>query len=158
MGRGRHPKPIATHKQEKEKLYGDLAERAEIEPEPIQIKKIVPPRYLSKNQKKEWKKFASILRDLSLFHNANSQFLEMLAINVDMYKQCIENIETMGMTELTEKKECIINPYLKIKSKCEEKIIKILSELGLSSTALAKLGSIMVDAKKKKSKFEELLD
>ena len=52
----------------------------------------------------------------------------------------------------------IYNPYWTAMNKIEDKIHKCLSEMGLSSTGLARIGSLMTGAAKKKSEMEELID
>ena len=50
------------------------------------------------------------------------------------------------------------NPYLKAAFKLEERIMKSLGELGLSSIGMARIGSLLSNKVKAKSQMEELLD
>ena len=51
-----------------------------------------------------------------------------------------------------------LNPYFKPALKLEERIMKSLGELGLSSVGMARIGSLLSNHGKTKSKMEELLD
>lgn len=52
----------------------------------------------------------------------------------------------------------ILNPYFKPALKLEERIMKSLGELGLSSIGMARIGSLLSNKVKAKSQMEELLD
>ena len=50
------------------------------------------------------------------------------------------------------------NPAIKERNKSTEILIKVISELNLSASGMAKLGAAVIKGKKQKSEMEELLD
>lgn len=155
---GRKPKPINIHKLEKNKLYGDLAERERNTPSPQ--KKLTPrcPGRLTKEQRKEWRFYATILKNYGMFTIANAPILELIAVNMVQYKECLKKVQETGMLIKSPNGFPVYNPYWSAMNKIEGKILKCLNELGLSSTGLAKIGSLVTENQKKKSEMEALLD
>jgi phage terminase small subunit len=181
--RGRKPKPAALLKLEKGKLYDRQADRAENEPRPLQ--ELLPrcPKGFSKDQRKHWKYFSQILKSYGLFVAANAPILELLAVDWVMYKGCHQGIADLGGPVvladpitgevLRPPSEPVLdigigpkpligvprlNPFFKPAMKLEERIMKSLGELGLSSLGLARIGSLLSNKGKAKSKMEGLLD
>lgn len=155
---GRRPKPTSLLAMEKGVLYGDQKERAENEP--TANRHIAPrcPQRFSKEEKREWRFFVSILKNYGLLTMANATLLELLATNMAQYKECAAKVAQTGMIIKSPKNFPIYNPYWTAANKLEEKIQKCLSELGLSSTALARIGALVIRGKKQKSEMEDLLD
>jgi phage terminase small subunit len=182
--RGRKPKPAALLKLEKGKLYDKQADRAENEPKPIQ--ELIPrcPKGFSKIQRKYWRNFSQILKSYGLFNAANAPILELLSRAWSRYETCQQMIDEWGGEMVLvdpESGEILreppaedldlgigpqpkrvgvprLNPYFKPALKLEERIMKSLGELGLSSLGLARIGSMLSNKGKAKSKMEELLD
>jgi phage terminase small subunit len=182
--RGRKPKPAAVLKLEKGKLYDQQRSRAENEPTPRQ--EIIPrcPKGFSKEQRKLWKNFSQILRAYGLFNAANAPILELLARAWSRYQTCQRMIDEWGGEMLLVDRvsgeilkphsaeeldlgigtkpqtlgKPILNPYFKPALKLEERIMKSLGELGLSSIGMARIGSLLSNKVKAKSQMEELLD
>jgi phage terminase small subunit len=184
--RGRKPKPAALLKLEKGKLYDQQAERAENEPKAVQ--ELIPrcPPGLSKIQRKYWKNFSQILKSYGLFNAANAPILELLTVDWVLYKSCQENISKFGGTTVFVDPETgwipkvslppdldlgleikpsemhnlvpMRNPYFRDAKDLEKLIMKSLGELGLSSLGLARIGSMLSNKGKPKSKMESLLD
>jgi phage terminase small subunit len=181
--RGRKPKPAALLKLEKGKLYDQQADRAENEPKAVQ--ELLPrcPTGFSKIQRKHWKYFSQILKSYGLFNAANAPILELLAVDWVLWKEGHQGIEDLGgLVVLADPisgailktpsempldlgigpKPLIgvprLNPFFKPAMKLEERIMKSLGELGLSSLGLARIGSLVSKQHKAKSKMEELLD
>jgi len=155
---GRKPKPSNLLILEKGVLYGDQKERAENEP--AAGLNMVPrcPRRFSKEEKREWRFFVSILKNYGLLTTANATLLELLATNMAQYKECTAKVAQTGMIIKSPQDFPIYNPYWTAANKLEEKIQKCLSELGLSSSALARIGALVIRGKKQKSEMENLLD
>ena len=150
---GRPPKPIATHEIEKQKLYGNLAARAEVEPR-SDIEPRCPVQF-SDAEKKAWKYYKQILKTFGLFNIANAPMLDILsrlhAETLVFHEQCkgkpiVKDPQSGGFR---------VNPIWSARHKNEERIIAILRELGLSSLGLAKLGSLMVKKKQESNGFFE---
>ncbi len=148
-------KPIALLKLEKGKLYSDQADRAESEPKSImEIKPRCPQRF-GKEECREWKHFASILKNYGLFNIANAPMLELLAVDMKQYKECTKEVSEKGIIVKGPRGGFMKNPYWQAANKLEDKIMRILVDLGLSSSSLARIGSLIVKKKKEKEEFFE---
>lgn len=155
---GRKPKPANLLTLEKGTLYGVQRER--VENEPRAERHMVPkcPERFSREEKREWRFFVSILKNYGLLTMANATLLELLATNMAQYKACAEKVAQTGMIIKSPSNFPIYNPYWTAANKLEEKIHRCLSELGLSSSALARIGALVIRGKKRKSEMEDLLD
>lgn len=153
-----HLIPTQIHKFEKGKLYGELAEREKYEPKPTRDMKPKCPKTLAKEERREWHFFKKILENYGLFSIANAAHLEMLAVNMAAYRDCLEKLHKTGVIILSQKKVPMYSPYFTALNAIEGKIRVNLSELGLSSVGLAKLGALIVRSNKEKSGMEALID
>lgn len=154
----RPSKPIALLELEKGKLYSDQRDRSELEPKPAKEIKPRCPKRFSKDERREWRYFASILKNYGLFTIANAPMLELLAVNMVQYKDCAKVVSEKGIIVKGPMGGFMQNPHWQAGNKLEDKIMRILSDLGLSSSSLARIGQLMVRAKREKSEMENLLD
>lgn len=155
---GRNPTPTHLLEFQKGKLYDQQRDRAALEPKPEkEIKPRCPARF-SKEERKEWKYYAEILKNYGLFTVANSPMLDLLAVNSVQYKACAEKVAKSGIIVKGPQGNPMYNPYWNAVNKLEDKIMRILVDLGLSSIQMAKIGSLMLKAKKQKNEMEDLLD
>lgn len=156
---GRRPIPGNLHLLDKGKVYGELRDRMENEPQPINSTEPKCPARLSKQEKREWRYFASILRNYGMLTPANGPWLDLLAVDMVQYKDCLEKVQKTGMLIKSPQGYPIYNPYWTAMNKLEDKITKILNEIGLSSVSLARIGGLMANAKRRNADpMEELLD
>ena len=155
---GRPPMPNAYHELTKPKLYGVI--KARVENTPKDEKKIKPrcPQHLDKKQKKEWRFYAKILQNYNLFTAANQMLLDLLAVNTVQYKECLEKVMQTGLLIKSPNGFPVYNPYWNVMNKTEDKILKCLKELGLSSAGLASIGALAAGALTKTSKMRERID
>ena len=158
MTQGRKTIPTALLKLTKGKLYSDQRDRAELEPKPKRELRPKCPGRLSKDEKKEWRYFKRVLENYNLFTIANGPIVEMIAKNMVQYKDCAEKVSETGMMVRGKSGELKYNPYWSAMNLIEAKIIKGLQELGLSSSGLARIGSLALKAKKQKSDLEGMMD
>ena len=159
MDAGRKPKPDEIHQMEKEKLYGKAAERSENMPKAVKEKRPRCPQRLTKEQRKEWKAIAEILKIYNLFSIVNGPIMELLAIAMAQKQKCLKELEADGIVKTTINGNPVYNFYWSALNKLDEKILKCFSELGLSSTGMARLGSLVGGVGKgKKSKMKKLID
>ena len=152
------PTPTALLKLTKGKLYDEQRDRAELEPKPKRELKPKCPGRFSRDEKKEWRYFKRILENYNLFTIANGPIMEMLATNMVQYKDCAEKVSKTGMLIKGKSGDPKYNPYWSAMNLIEAKIIKGLQELGLSSSGLARIGSLALKAKKQKSDLEGMMD
>jgi P27 family predicted phage terminase small subunit len=164
MGKGRKPKPKALLELEKGKLYSDQRDRAELEPTPK--KEIRPrcPRRFSKAERKAWKELAAMLDNYGLLQAANAIQLELLATAWAQYVEVSEKLAQNPQIVVAvkdrdkETKAWMYNPYFNAQHKLGQLVDRYSQNLGLSSIQMAKIGSLMVKARREKSEMEELLD
>ena len=142
--KGRKPKPTKRHLLEKPKLYGELKEREEIEPKPQKQIKPRIPAYFSDEHRKEWRRLAAKLKNYNLYIALNETLMEVFVLNlIDLRNWFDRPADNKSMND---------------RKKYTDALLKTISLLGLSSTDMAKLGSLMVSAQKKKNEMEGLLD
>ena len=156
--KGRKPKPSELHQLEKGKLYGEVAARVENTPKSRRDLRPRCPQWLTSSQRKIWRHYAKILKNYGMFTAGNQAHLNYLAIYEDGFKKSAKKITQGGFTMLTENGFEVQTANFTIMNRCFQNCMKILSELGLSSTGLARIGSLVAGAAKKKSEMEELID
>lgn len=155
---GRKAKPTALLELQKGKLYSDQRDRADLEPMPKQELRPRCPQRFTKQERREWKHYSIILKNYGLFTLANGPHLELLAASMAQYKDCAMKVGKTGIVIEGVNDTPTTNPYWLALNKLEDKIVRCLGELGLSSTGLARIGSLMLKNRKQKSEMEELLD
>jgi phage terminase small subunit len=90
---------------------------------------------------------------------ANAIQLELLATAWSQYLDCCKKMYASKLIIIkTPEGGAMYNPYFNAQHKLGQLVDKYSQNLGLSSIALAKIGSLMLGAKKKKSEMEDLLD
>ena len=153
-----HPTPTKLLELTKGKLYSDQRDRAELEPKPK--RELTPwcPSTFTKEQRTLWRFYKRILNNYGLFNLAAGPVLEKLCVAEDQYRQCAETVATTGIIIKGALGQPVQNPYWQVMSAQEKKILSYLQELGLSTTGLAKMGALMLKAKKEKNELETLLD
>ena len=136
------PKPVPTEvlKLRKGKLYDKFAARDEVEPKLV---KPLPPRvpsYFDKEHRKVWNRIKNILLNYGILNAASEIDMHILVVSYLKW----QDYESKDDVTKSQK-------YLTA-------VFKAKQNLGLSNADMAKLGSLMVSAQKKKSEMEALLD
>lgn len=150
---GRTPKTARKLKLEKGKLYGDQAKKKDIKKTP---EKPIPPEYFNQNQLDIWNRIVDLLRAYGLLHLANEAIMELLAYDLNEMRTVIELLENEELVIFNEQGTAKTNPLFTIKKSLHDMIIKCCAQLGLSSTALVRIGNI--GGKEETDAFEGLLD
>jgi phage terminase small subunit len=154
----RNPKPTALLKLEKGKLYDQQRDRAELEPQADrEIEPSCPARFAN-GEKKVWKEIGAILKNYGLFTAANAPILELLATAWAQYISISAKINTGTLAERIILNDQKIDRLFKKQHQLADRIKGYLQELGLSSIAMAKIGSLALKKRKQKSEMESLLD
>ena len=147
-------KPIATHKLNHQKLYGDMAERAELEP----MSELEPrcPQGLTKEERKVWRYYKSILKTYGLFSIANAPLLELLSrLTAEVQDFRKKSDGHYMVRDPNDREKWIVNPYWGALRRLEDKIMNCLKELGLSSMGMARIGQLSVRKKKETDGYFE---
>ena len=152
---GRRPKPMAVLKLAKGRLYSDQRDRAELEPQPQ--RELIPrcPTRFSKEERKAWREIKLILDNYGLFTAAN--FFQICLLSTAWSQYC----GVSGELSAIARKPGRAMPYgrkLKLQHRLGELVDRYCQNLGLSSMAMARIGSMVLKGRKQKSEMEELLD
>lgn len=145
----RNPKPISVLQLEKGKLYDQQGERELFEPKPK--REIMPrcPSRFTKEERKAWRQLAGILKNYGLFTAANAIQLELLTT---AWVQYVDQSARLAADPRIIIKGpdggAMYNPYFNAQHKLGGLVDRYSQNLGLSSIALAKIGSLMVKKKK----------
>jgi len=155
----RKPKPTSVLEFEKGKLYDEQRDRQNYEPKSEKEVKPRCPKRFSKEERKIWRSIASILKNYGLFTIANSMQIELLTTAWVQYVEVSKKIaETGNIIIKGPDGNPMYNPFFNAQHKLGQLVDRYCQNLGLSSISLAKMGSLMLKAKKKKNDLEELLD
>ncbi len=155
---GRRPTATATLVLAKGKLYGDQKERAENEPQAVAVVEPRCPSYFRDSEKEAWNDIAEILKNYSLFLDVNAPLLELGAMLLADIRNSYWEILRRGKTVKGPNGENWRNPAIRDRYKSSELLIKVLSDLNVSASGVAKLGAALVQGRKRKSEMEDLLD
>lgn len=139
---GRHPKPTAVLKLEKGKLYDVQRDREAFEPQAQREIRPACPKNFTAAERKVWRHYARLTGAYGLFQGGNAGLLQRLATACVLHEQLRnEYLQTampnVGMAMLRVGRD----------------IDAMEMTLGLPSVARAKLGSLMLKAKKEKEEF-----
>ncbi len=161
---GRNPTPTALLELEKGKLYDQQRDRGALEPKPAKELKPRCPQRFSKEERRAWRGIAGVLKNYGLFTVANSLQMELLAESwaqyLDACKVMVDRAKgSLFVPEIYDAegkghgfKE---NPILRTQQRLRAEMTTYSQNLGLSSTALAKIGGLMLKKKKEKDEFFE---
>ena len=151
-----NPFPTALAKLGHAKLYDKARDRAELEPKPRRDIRPRCPKRFSKEERRAWKEIAAVLKNYNLFTVANSIQLELLATTWVQYLDCCQKMtETKSIIIKGPDGGAMYNPYFNAQHKLGGLVDRYSQNLGLSSIALAKIGSLMLKKKKEKDEFFE---
>jgi P27 family predicted phage terminase small subunit len=156
---GRHNKPTAVLVREKGKLYSDQADRAEVEPRPVRELQPRCPKRFSKEERAAWRRLAQVLKNYGLFTAANSIHLELLSTAwVQYLAVCRKMPDPDKIIIKGPDGGFMYNPFFNAQHRIGQLVDKYSDKLGLSSTALARIGGLLLKGKKEKGEMEGLLD
>ncbi len=149
-------KPTPVLLLEKGKLYDKQRDRSELEPKPLKEIKPRCPKRFSKRERRVWKEIATVLKNYGLFSAANGTQMELLATAWAQYIEVSEKLtENPGIIIKGPQGQPMYNPYFNAQHKLGQLVDKYSQNLGLSSIALAKIGSLSLRTKKEKNGFFE---
>lgn len=151
---GRDPKPTALLRLEKGKLYDIQRDRAELEPSSVKELKPRCPKRFTKEEKKAWRQIAIVLKNYGIFTVANGIQMELLATAWSQYLDASRKLaENPSIIVKGPDGNWMYNPWFNAQHKLAGLVDKYSQNLGLSSTSLAKIGSLILKKKKEKEEF-----
>jgi len=142
----------------KGKLYDEQRDREELAPKPSSDAVPIMPTGLSSEEKKEWKFYRKALELYGLYTVAGAPMLELLCKAVVRFKTAAAEVADKGMLLRGKDGMPVKNPYYTVMKDEEKSIIKLQAEVGLSNTALARLGSLRLKANKDKAGMKKFFD
>ena len=133
--RGRKPKPSAL-----KELEGNPGKRAlnTKEPKPSADIPTMPP-HLKGAARNEWIRITKELRALKLISNIDRAALTAYCTAWGDYVRACGKLEKEGEVIVTEKGTMYQNPWVGIKNKAMEKILKISAEFGMTPSSRARV-------------------
>lgn len=145
-------KPTALLRLEKGKLYDKQRDREECEPKPKRDVRPRCPRRFTPEERKAWRSFAAVLDNYGLLTAANATQLELLAKEWVQYLRCTQMVDQTDIVVRNAGGHAR-NPWFVAQKQLSESIERKCQNLGLSSVALAKIGSLIAAKAKKGSEF-----
>ena len=138
-------------------LYGDQRERARNVPKPVDKVEPKCPQSLPKPAKAAWRYCAAILKNWGLLNISNAPHLEMFAVNWAWYQWHRQKSYEFEQARNPEEDPPKRNRHIGPMNIFEKKAQRNLSDMGVGTMGLAKVGQAVVRAKKKEG-IEALLD
>lgn len=146
--KGRKPLPTEMLLLQKEKLYGEQKERAENAPEALRIVDPTCPQYFRPSEKEAWEFLSRILKNYSLHVDINAPLLELAAIYLADFRNSQWELIKRGKTIRGVKGKNKKNPAIGERNASAERLIKILAELNMSASGVARLGAVIAQGRK----------
>lgn len=142
---GRKPLPSAVLVLAKGKLYSDQKDRSEAEPKADEVIEPRCPNYFRPSEREAWEYLATILKNYSIYIDINAPLLEIAAVYLAEFRNSQWDLFAKGRKI----------KVIKSRNKSAELLIKILVELNISASGVARLGAAVVKGKKGKEEFFE---
>jgi P27 family predicted phage terminase small subunit len=140
MARPRKPTNIHELNGNPSKLR--LADRKVTEPQPPKGK-VAPPKWLSKEARKEWRRFVPILRSMKVLTVADTTALAIMCQHVADYVFYSAKIDELrngeGEVAYTDKGYPVQNPYVNMATTASNMAKKYMSSFGLDPAARTKI-------------------
>ena len=151
--RGRKPKPT-----EVKRMQGNPGKRPlnQDEPDPEKYKKVPPPpNFLDDVAKTEWRRIARILWPIGLVTKAERSALAAYCVAFSTFVYCNKMIADEGYIVLSENGFPMKSPWVTMKDKANEQMMKWLVEFGATPSARSR---VKVKKKEKKNPLSDFLD
>lgn len=119
---------------------------------------MAPPAWLSPVAVREFNRIVAIANDVDFLDNLD---VSILAVYCSSYAQVIdaeEHIQNEGAVVINSLDRPVVNPYVGVRDKAEQKMIQCSAKLGLATIDRLKLMAPEKAEKKKENKFAEFLE
>jgi len=133
--RGRKPKPSAI-----KKLEGNPGKRAvnKREPKPA-IEIPACPTHLTGDARQEWNRITKELQAMGLIALADRSVLAAYCTAYADYVKAVKKLKTQGEVITYESGNVVQNPWVGIKNRAMEKLVKIAAEFGMTPSSRVRL-------------------
>jgi P27 family predicted phage terminase small subunit len=152
MGRGRPPKPTVL-----KRLAGNPGKRTLNPNEPDPRRDDVapsPPRHLSREAKREWRRVVPELHRLGLLTRIDTAALEAYCEAYATWVDATKRVREQGMVFNSPNGWPVQNPYLSIANQAAKEIHRWLVEFGMTPASRSR---VSVERKDEKDPYEDLL-
>lgn len=117
-----------------------------------------PPKWLSPIAVREFNRIVEIANDVDFLDNLD---VSILAVYCSSYAQVIDaeaHLQAEGAVIVNALNRPVVNPYVGVRDKAEQKMIQCSAKLGLATIDRLKLMAPEKPEKKKENKFVEFLE
>lgn len=151
--------PIALNKKNMSNAERKAREKAE-ERLRTGTDKIKPPKWLTKEGKREFRRLAKLLMEIDLITNLDVDFLAVFANTLVAYQEVNEQIRMDGLTAIyttkTGAENIVAHPLLTQRKQLADQIRLMGGELGLTPSSRAKLAMMPKEEKEEPTAFDQL--
>jgi P27 family predicted phage terminase small subunit len=134
--RGPKPQPTAI-----KVLKGNPGKRAlnKDEPTPAVLEDLSPPADMREAARVHWNRLAPMLRSARLLTEADRDALALLCNSQATYDEAHEQISRFGLVVKAPSGFPVQSPYLAIRNKAQEQVLKLLCEFGITPSARSRV-------------------
>lgn len=150
---GPRPKPVEQKQREGEKP-------GRMPNPPLRtggIPELDAPEHLNSWQQKAWKEIVTVLKDLDVLDKADMFMVEQAAVMLGRMREARKELLTADMIEYTQRGAAVPSPWWRIEREASMQATKLLTELGLSPTARARLANGGTKSKKPEERLDSVL-
>ncbi len=136
--RGRKPLPSNVHK-----LRGNPGKRKRApEPEGLVAEAIKPPRSLSSEAKKVWKRLVAQLDKGKLVTELDERALMVLCDTIVRYEDAMDHLRDDGYVVTSPKGFPMQSPYLQIVNKAQDQMVRMMTEFGMTPSSRTRVSPV----------------
>jgi P27 family predicted phage terminase small subunit len=135
---GRPTKPQALRE------LTDSHHRRYADSEPVAAGPVNPPRNLTKEARRHWRRLAGVLGPLGLLTSVDTDAFSMLCFSLAQIDECRRKITELGGSVVAHKGRPILNPYNSVLRSAEATALKLMGEFGITPSAKTRIFSSAV--------------
>ena len=134
MGRNKQPVALVVAKGKTHLTKEDIKKRMSEEVQPVNAD-VVPPSYLSKNQKEEFEEIARQLKALNVLNETDADAVARYVLSRELYINLTKQLNKKGVMDDPH----LLDQYIKNQDKAFKQCRAAAADLGLTITSRAKL-------------------
>lgn len=119
--------------------------------------KVELPDYFNRYQEKAWEQLVEVLTALDILDTADAGTLETAAAMMGRMREARNELNHSPMIEETQRGASIPSPWWKIEKEAAQQVQRLLTELGLSPSARARLANLGTKSKKPEDVMNDAL-
>jgi P27 family predicted phage terminase small subunit len=157
---GRPPKPVAEKVRAGETRPSRLQEVVRVDRRVDAVDAAEPPEHLGDDAAQWWREVAPVLAQAGILERIDRYVLTLTAEvwgEIQIASRVIADPEVGGFFELGSTSQLVAHPALKIRADAQMRFARLITELGLTPLARARLGVAVFTGQAMKLEMEELL-